>query len=351
MNKSPLVSIVAVCFNHAKFLYETLDSILNQTYKNIQLIIIDDCSSDDSVQKIEEWIAVNNVICEFIAQKENKGLCANLNEGLLLSKGEFYQSIACDDVLKPQKIEMQVAFFQKSSSEVKVVCSNFETIDSKGDCISKTYFKPDFKFSKDVFTSLLTNNNTYNILVHSPTVLIRRSVFESVGVYHENLKQEDFYMWLMISREYSIDFLNEVLVSYRVLSTSLSKQFKFDGLFYFERLNVSSLFLGEDTTINSSVIHFQRKQLKKVFKEGIHRKDVALVNKGLEFFDNLVRYNQNLNMDYIIFQVFLEFPELFKNWSMAKGFSFEKKKYTMMYTLLKVPFLLKIGKPLLITNG
>jgi len=347
MHNRPLVSIVAVCYNHEAYLLETLNSIINQSYKNIQLIIIDDCSTDNSVDKIEEWIALNNVPCQFISQKVNKGLCTNLNEGLLLCKGEFYQSIACDDVMKSQKIEKQVAFFQKSLSDVMVVCSNFETIDATSNCISKTYFKPDFKFPKDVFTSLLTNSNAYNILVHSPTVLLRRSVFENVGVYNQNLKQEDFYMWLMISRKYSIGFLNEVFVSYRVLSTSLSKQFKFDGPFYFERLDVSSLFLGEDVAINNAVISFQRKQLKKIFKEGIKRKDIVLIKKGFVFFENLLRYNQKIKMDRSMFQVFLAFPAVFKNWGKLQNFNFEKNKYNVIFTLLKVPFLLKMLKPIL----
>ena len=145
---SPLVSIVAICFNHSSFLLATLNSILNQTYKNIELIIIDDCSTDDSVSIIEQWIALNDVKCRFIAQAVNKGLCTNLNVGLSFCKGEYYQSIACDDLMKPEKIEKQVAFLEQSSQNVQMVCSNFETIDSDGNCLSKAYFKSDFKFQK-----------------------------------------------------------------------------------------------------------------------------------------------------------------------------------------------------------
>ena len=74
----PLVSIVALCYNHESYLKETLDSILNQTYKNIQLIIIDDCSKDNSISLIKNWIHKNKVECVFIAHKENRGVCKSL---------------------------------------------------------------------------------------------------------------------------------------------------------------------------------------------------------------------------------------------------------------------------------
>ena len=85
----PLVSIVAICYNHEKFVKETLDSILHQTYSNIQLIIIDDCSQDNSVSEIKNWIKMNSVDCVFIERTENSGLCKNLNEGIVVSKGKY----------------------------------------------------------------------------------------------------------------------------------------------------------------------------------------------------------------------------------------------------------------------
>ena len=184
-------------------------------------------------------------------------------------------------------------------------------------------------------------------MVHSPTVLLRRSVFESVGLYKENLKQEDFYMWLLISRDFSIGFMSEVLVEYRVLSNSLSKQFKFDGAFYFERLKVSALFLGSEKADNEAVFSFQRKQLKKVFKEGIVRNDKSLIVKGLGFCEVLLKYSSNLKMDQSIFQVYLAFPDVFNIWSDLHGYRFEKHKYSYVYALLKLPSVLKIFKPML----
>lgn len=339
---TPLVSIVAVCYNHEVYVQETLDSILHQTYKNIQLIIIDDCSHDNSRLKIEEWIAINNVDCKFVRQDVNKGLCANLNEGLLLSKGVYYQSIACDDIMLAHKIERQVAYLQNAPLSLQMVCSNFEIIDAESACISNSYFNQDFEFPGNVFKALLIGDNNYNILIHSPTVLLRKSVFDAVGPYKEELKQEDFYMWLMISANFLIGFINKVLVKYRVLDNSLSKQFKFDGTYYFERLYVSQLFLETDATKNEYILVFQRKQLKKIFREGIQREDIALINKGFGIVEKLLAYD--LKLDKSLFNVFLAFPTLFKSWSKAQSFTFDKRKYRSIFTLLKSEFLLRMFK-------
>ena len=99
----PLVSIIALCYNQEEFLCETLESIKAQTYKNLELIIIDDCSTDQSVKKIESWIKANNHNCNFITNKENLGLVKSLNIAVKKCKGKYYSLIACDDIYLPKK--------------------------------------------------------------------------------------------------------------------------------------------------------------------------------------------------------------------------------------------------------
>ena len=137
----PLVSIVALCYNQERFLEETLDSIKAQTYPNIQLIIMDDCSQDGSVAKIEEWIKKNKVDCKFIAHEKNQGLCRTLNEALEYCDGIYYQAFACDDIMFPDKIERQVREFEKSEEDVMVIFSDGVLIDEYGN------FKPDVEFN------------------------------------------------------------------------------------------------------------------------------------------------------------------------------------------------------------
>jgi alpha-1,3-rhamnosyltransferase len=331
----PLVSILAICYNHEKHVKETLDSILHQTYSNIQLIIIDDCSQDNSVNEIESWIKVNSVDCLFIARKENIGLCKNLNEGIELCKGEYYQSIACDDVLELQKIERQVTFFENEPDDVMVICSNFSTIDKSGIVISETYFKEDFIFPKDVFSAVLSKYMGYQIIVHSPTVLVRKKVFDLVGKYDESLKQEDFYMWLLISSKFSIGYINERLAKYRVLDTSLSKQFKFEGSFFYERTKVIAKFYDRKGKKLDAVLKFQLKQVKRIINEGLIVKDKNMIINGLEIYSAMpsVYNNSTYSIDKNLFKIYISYPKVFKKWAKNTNFKFVKNKYQLVYRL------------------
>lgn len=330
----PLVSIVAVCYNHEKYLKETLDSILHQTYSNIQLIIIDDCSQDNSVAKIEKWIQDNKVDCQFISRPKNLGLCKNLNEGLVISTGKYYQSIACDDVMEPHKIEKQVTFFEQQKEDVMLICSNFSTIDKNGTVVSEAYFNDNFIFPEEVFSAILSKYMGYQIIIHSPTVLLRRKVFDVVGTYDESLQQEDFYMCLLISSRFSVKFMNEVLAKYRVLDTSLSKQFKFGGTFFYERAKVIAKFYDREGEQLDAVIKFQLKQVKRILNEGLLSNEENTIMNGLEIYTLMKPfYNKTNSIDKNLFKIYISFPKVFKHWARKTNFKFVKNKYQLFYKL------------------
>ena len=101
-NEKPLVSVVIPCYNHEKFVQDCIQSVIDQTYENIELIIIDDGSKDNSVKVIQEL--ADKYGFTFI-HRPNKGLSATLNEGIRLSKGKYFSAIASDDILFLEKIE------------------------------------------------------------------------------------------------------------------------------------------------------------------------------------------------------------------------------------------------------
>src|SRR6478672_5840202 len=108
MVDGPLVSVIALCYNHSRFVVECLESIRTQTYQPLHIILIDDQSKDNSVALIEEWIGTHHVTCTFIKHTTNKGICKSLNEGLSLARGKYISIIATDDVWLPEKLEHQV---------------------------------------------------------------------------------------------------------------------------------------------------------------------------------------------------------------------------------------------------
>jgi alpha-1,3-rhamnosyltransferase len=213
---SPLVTIVIPCYNHEKHVEGCIRSVVEQTYDNIELIIIDDGSRDRSVERIQSLVA----LCErrfksfrFIAQ-ENKGLCSTLNHAISLSQGKYYCTIASDDALLPNKVMQQVAYLE-ANHNCAAVFGGLRIIDDEG------------KFIRD----RITRKGKYNfvdlfLVRHSlatPSQMIRLETMRKVGLYDPSIYIEDWYMWLKLAHEgYTLDDLGEVLAVYRRHDNNMS---------------------------------------------------------------------------------------------------------------------------------
>lgn len=217
VSKYPLVSIAALCYNHERFLTETLDSIKNQTYPNIEVIVMDDCSQDNSVEIIYKWLQQNSCKWRFISHAENQGLCKSANEALSLTNGEYFQIIACDDILYQDKIERQINLFNKFPEEVSVLCADVEFIDAEG----RTVGDHEYRFNED---NISYHDLLKECVIMAPSVLIKKGVFDIVGNYDERLYFEDWDLWLRISKEFKIKKENRVNVKYRQLDSSMYGQ-------------------------------------------------------------------------------------------------------------------------------
>ena len=212
-NNLPLVSVVVPCYNHEKYVKETIESIINQTYKNIELIVIDDGSKDNSVSVIQEL--ADKYGFTFI-HRPNKGLSATLNEGIRLSKGKYFSAIASDDILMLEKIEKQVEFME-SNPEYGMCYGKIVYFE---DSIENTYEYPNSNKQGWVFDDLLN----YGCFIPAPSYFMRKEVFESVGGFDKNLWIEDWDMWLRISQKYQVGYIDEYLAYYRKHDTNISSQ-------------------------------------------------------------------------------------------------------------------------------
>ena len=141
MQNSPLVSVICLCYNHGEFIVECLESVLNQTYTNVELLIADDASTDNSAAIIYNWLEKHPDI-PFIHNKANLGNTKTFNTILKLAKGEFIIDLATDDVLQKDCIEKQIKVFNSSSEKVKIVYGNAELIDQKGNHLGYYYDQP-----------------------------------------------------------------------------------------------------------------------------------------------------------------------------------------------------------------
>ena len=199
---NPLVSMIVVCYNQSRFVVETLESVKAQTYKPTQLIIVDDCSSDDSVAVIEDWLRKNRIDCIFVRHQENQGICKTVNEALSLATGKYISPIASDDAWMPDKIERQVEIMESQPDDVGVIYSDAVQMDEHGHTLPGLFIASHWNLPEmpqgRILTSLLDGN-----FVVPPTTLIRKSCYDKVGVYDEDLPWEDWDMWMRIARHYS----------------------------------------------------------------------------------------------------------------------------------------------------
>lgn len=219
----PWVTVICVCYNHASFVAHALDSVINQTYPNVELIVIDDGSTDGSGKVIKRWM-VNHPEATFILNGKNLGYCKTFNKAYQLSKGKFIIDLSADDLLMPNRIEEGVNILLKAGEDYGVTFSDAQYIDEQGSPIRlhSERFPHETIPSGDVYEKVIER-----YFICSPTMMFRKSVLDSLNGYDESLAFEDFDFWIRASRSFKFIYSSSVLVKKRVLTTSMSsKQFE-----------------------------------------------------------------------------------------------------------------------------
>jgi len=220
----PRVSIIAISYNHAPYIQEALDSIFNQSYSNIEVIVIDDTSTDESCQVIESCIQGRSAF--FLKNEKNVGNCMSFNRAYKYATGDYIIDFALDDIMYPTRIEKQVKLFQQSSDKVGVIFTNVDIIGETGSFIHTHYPKFHHRSNStaipvgNVFEALLAQ-----YYINPVGMMSRRKVFDALNAYDETLAYEDFDFWIRSSRVFEYAYLPEVLSAKRNVAKSLSSQF------------------------------------------------------------------------------------------------------------------------------
>jgi glycosyltransferase involved in cell wall biosynthesis len=256
MTNFPLVSVICMNYNHSDFVIECLNSIKNQTYSSIEIIIVDDFSTDDSVEVIKNWLETNQAVA-FIKNEQNIGNTKTFNKALKLAKGQYVIDLAADDVLNPKCIELQIDKFQNSSyKNLGIVYGNAELIDEKGNHLSY-YFPVDENLklikkrtSGDEYLKIIAGGGSSMCTVSS---MIKREVYEKNNGYDERLAYEDLDLWVRASREYNFDFIDSILIKKRILSNSLGSDFHRKRSPKSKKINYSTfLIINKIITLNKN---------------------------------------------------------------------------------------------------
>ena len=224
-NNIPLISVIVITYNSADFVIETLQSIKDQSYGNIELIISDDCSKDDTVDICKKWMSKNSdrfLRSEIVTVEENSGIPANCNRGIAAAKGEWVKVIAGDDLLMKDCIK---DFFEFSLTKEKFeacVSEMYEFID--GEPTNLKLIKP------DIYSVSIDVHKQYKKLLRSffgnaPTFFIKKKVFDSI-IFDENIRyMEDYPLALNLNKSgIFIHYLPKPTVLYRVRNNSASNE-------------------------------------------------------------------------------------------------------------------------------
>lgn len=217
---SPLVSVCIPSYNHAQYLPKTIESVLNQTYNQVELVIVDDGSTDNSLEIAQKYADLypDKVRVYTHPDQKNHGISATMNYVFSLSKGDFWSALGSDDMLNPDKIERQVSYLQ-ANPQVGFVYSYASGINSQGELLrgERALLGRDISHETDPIYTLLEGNCIYEM-----TVLARRAVVVQTGERKPHLIYNDWEFWIRLLLETKVGFMDAALVKYRIHERNVS---------------------------------------------------------------------------------------------------------------------------------
>lgn len=215
MQEQPLVSVVIAAYNMAKYLPSAIQSALNQTHGNVEILVIDDGSTDNTREVMAAFEAEPRV--KYWLQ-ENKGQASAKNHGIRNSTGNYIAFLDADDTWEPEKLELQIPVLM-ASNRVGLVYSRLAYIDENG---NKKSVLNDRLFRGRISGPLLIEN-----FIAFGSCLVRKECFEQLGQFREDVRMGiDYDLWLRFSTVYEFDYVDRPLLNYRVWGGQMSKNCK-----------------------------------------------------------------------------------------------------------------------------
>lgn len=298
-NNLPLVSVCIPAYNHEKYIAETIESVINQDYMNLELIIINDGSkdkTDEVIKKYEQKCQKRFVRFEY-RNRENKGLSATLNEMVQWSKGKYFTACASDDMFLSTKVSLLVGLLEKLSDEYAVAFGNAIFIDDNSNEIyidvntgglsrqeEGTKFFLDFQvLQRNCDLKTGKNFGSYETLLignYLPAMsfLIKLNKIKEVGAWTSGNTIEDWEMWLKLSKNYKFAYIDEPVALYRWHENNTVKTMKFelirDSIKLLENDKSYALHKGYENVFYSTLIDLVlqlRKYDKSIFLSNIFK--------------------------------------------------------------------------------
>ncbi len=221
---SPKVTVICICYNQARFVREAIESVIAQSHPNVQLLVVDDASTDESVEVIRRCLD-NFPQVRFFPLSRNSGNCRAFNYALRHAEGDFVIDLAADDVLMPDRVAEGVRALTEAGPDYGVdFCDAYWTAEDGNILYRHSDRFPHSTIPQgDIYRSLIER-----FFICSPAMIFRMEVIRELEGYDETLAYEDFDFWIRSSRRWLYHYTPDVLIRKRVVRDSMSqKQFSF----------------------------------------------------------------------------------------------------------------------------
>ena len=248
MNNKPLISICIPTYNSESFIKETIDSVLNQTYKNIEVIITDDCSKDKTVEIIRSF---SDLRIKFFKNDKNLGVEGNWNKALQLASGKYIKLMGADDILYPTCIEEQVKVLEDTNNTDIVLTTSYKNVINQDGKLIMTRRFPGASGRINGITALKKSlRHGTNIIGEPVAGLFRAEILKKSGYYNgENLYMIDLDLWSRMLKFSDLFVIDKVLYAFRISTQSISSNIGFAQVKLFNTF-VDKLFADKSFQIN-----------------------------------------------------------------------------------------------------
>lgn len=241
-----LVSVILPTYNRSQYIREAVQSVLEQTFKDFELIIIDDGSTDNTIETVKAFLKDKRI--RYVKQ-ENAGAAAARNRGLSMSTGNYIAFIDSDDIWEKDKINIQLSIMN-ALPDVSLVFSDFSSMDRNGNIQNshlRTYFHVLDEYNLDyehvfnqykhfdnigkVYWGNIYKTMIFGNIILTSTCMCRKEIFTKVGVFDTRYKMlEDYDLFLKITQEFNVAIVDRPLVRYQYSNNQLSGEANFDKL-------------------------------------------------------------------------------------------------------------------------
>jgi glycosyltransferase involved in cell wall biosynthesis len=261
MKNKCLVTIGVALYNHEKYILKCLESIVKQSYKDIEIIVIDDGSTDNSFQIAKDYLDNQDYNKNYkIITRPNKGMCNTLNEIAKQSSGKYISFIGSDDYWMLNKIKEQVHFLENNPDIVLVHSNSIKADENDFEIGFLDYSNK--KNSGYLFESIVQGKGGIN----TPSHLYRTDIYKQIGYYDATLKFEDTDFWLRLTKVYKVGFINKYHTFYRWHSGNLSGSKNILKFYNEELIKIYKKNIDDDKLKKFAILKIYRKSFLRAIR-------------------------------------------------------------------------------------